>query len=386
MLLKNILIIHTGGTIGSQYGENIKELNKESTEKTKLLLLHNFKNSNSPYAKYAENIDYSDFSWENTTLSESMTLQKLTCLVKYINNINFPDYDGIIVLHGTDTLAYTSSLLSFAFANIQIPLFLVSGNRPPADKLSNANENFSAAIELIWSGIAPNVYVTYRNSDGIMRLFLGNCIMQSENYSEDFRGCNNKFFRLPNEKTTAFEKCNKFSQKRTEFKGVNANKITNLSEQILLIKPYTGLDYSVYSPCLKNGSFKAVVHGTYHSGTVSLPGLVLKSEAQNFRKNGLLEEAERLDKKAEEELNSKYSIKLLTDICNINNIPVFISPSFLGNDQYETMSVVNRETHAELLNMTAEAAFAKLTVALSCGIPQSEISNYMNLNINNERN
>ena len=86
-------------------------------------------------------------------------------LIKYINNLELSNYDGIIVLHGTDTLAYTAALLSFAFAKIPVPIFIVSGNRPPHDKLSNANANFTTAVELIWSGIAPNVYVTYRNTE-----------------------------------------------------------------------------------------------------------------------------------------------------------------------------------------------------------------------------
>ncbi len=330
-----------------------------------------------------------DYPWQNTTLSESMTLKKLSELIKYINNLKLSNYDGIIVLHGTDTLAYTAALLSFAFAKIPVPIFIVSGNRPPHDKLSNANANFTTAVELIWSGIAPNVYVTYRNTDNIMRLYLASNILQSENYSDNFRGVKNKFFELSNkkQKNIALKKCLEFSQKRVDFTPVNTKNITELSEKVLIIRPYTGLDYSVYEHCFNTDeSFKAIVHGTYHSGTVSYPGLVLKSEAESLLIQNKFEEAEELEALSAQEALSKYSVRYLTDLCIKKNVPIFIAPSSLGRDQYETMNEVYKNTPAKLLNMTLESAYAKLILALSCSLTYDQITEYMHLEINNEFN
>ncbi|MBQ4120037.1 MAG: asparaginase [Clostridia bacterium] len=385
--MKEILIIHTGGTIGSFPQENAREMNKKTAAKTRRLLIENFAKSKSKFAKYNSMLSPGDYPWQNTTLSESMTLKKLSELIKYIGSLNLSLYDGLIILHGTDTLAYTASLLSFAFAKTEIPIFLVSGNRPPHDKLSNANANFTTAIELIWSGIAPNVYVTYRNTDNIMRLYLASSIMQSENYSDNFRSPNGKSFILSNEKqkNTALKKCLEFSQKRVDFAPINPQNITALSQKVLLIKPYTGLDYSVYDGCFNTiEHFKAVVHGTYHSGTVSYPGLVLKAEAEEFRKQGKLEEAKKLEALSEKEALSKYSVRYLTDLCKQKSVPVFIAPSFLGSDQYETMNAVCDNTHAKLLNMTTESAYAKLILALSCSLTNEQITEYMQLEINNE--
>ncbi len=387
--MKEILIIHTGGTIGSFPQENAREMNKHTAAKTRRLLIENFAKSKSKFAKFDGMLSPADYPWQNTTLSESMTLKKLSELIKYISSLNLSLYDGVIVLHGTDTLAYTASLLAFAFAKVEIPVFLVSGNRPPHDKLSNANENFTAAVELIWSGIAPNVYVTYRNADNIMRLFLASSIMQSENYSDDFRGVSGKNFELSNkkQKNIALKKCLELSQKIVDFTPVNLANITALSEKVLLIKPYTGLDYSLFENCFDGASpFKAVVHGTYHSGTVSYPGLVLKAEADELKKQNKLKEAEQLENLSEQEALSKYSVRYLTDKCTQKNVPVFIAPSFLGSDQYETMNKVCENTHAKLLKMTVESAYAKLIIALSCSLTAEQINEYMQLEINNEFN
>lgn len=387
--MKKILIIHTGGTIGSFPKERAREMNKETAAKTRRLLIENFASSKSKFARFDSMLLPADYPWQNTTLSESMTLKKLSLLIKYINSLDLSLYDGLIILHGTDTLAYTAALLSFAFAKTEIPIFLVSGNRPPHDKLSNANANFTTAVELIWGGIAPNVYITYRNTDNVMRLYLASGIMQSENYSDDFRGVKNKFFELLNKKqrNIALKKCLEFSQNRTDFAPVNSKNITGLSEKVLLIKPYTGLDYSVYKHCFDTvESFKAIVHGTYHSGTVSYPGLVLKSEAESLRKQNKVDEAKELESLSEQEALSKYSIKYLADRCVQKNIPIFIAPSSLGRDQYETMNAVVENTHSCLLNMTLEAAYAKLIIALSCALTDEQITEYMKLEINNEFN
>jgi hypothetical protein len=155
-----------------------------------------------------------------------------------------------------------------------------------------------------------------------MRLYLASGIMQSENYSDDFRGVKNKFFELLNKKqrNIALKKCLEFSQNRTDFAPVNSKNITGLSEKVLLIKPYTGLDYSVYKHCFDTvESFKAIVHGTYHSGTVSYPGLVLKSEAESLRKQNKVEEAKELESLSEQEALSKYSVRYLTDLCGKKN-------------------------------------------------------------------
>ncbi len=381
-----ILLVHTGGTIGSSQ-KDAREQSADSARIAKKDLIGAFERSMSPYVGKVE-IKDSEFPEHETTLSESMTPQKLGEIIFRINADMARDkYDGVVVLHGTDTLAYTAALFAFVFANIKIPMLMVSGNRPPKDPASNASANFIAAVNLICEGIAPNVYAVYRNSDGKMRLFLASAIMQSANFSEDFTSASeHKCFELiPEGKRHMLDACNQYSRERDCSENFEMSKLKNLSDRVLIIRPYTGLDYSLYENAFSGGSrFLAVVHGTYHSGTLCLPGLVLQKQAQSCREQGETEQAAIYQDRAEMEMNSKYSFLHLAELCKRYGVPLYVAPSTLGKDQYETMNVVAEQTDAMLLNATIEAVYAKLVLALTLGMNGEQLATYMRRNINNE--
>ena len=106
---------------------------------------------------------------------------------------DFSKYDGVIILHGTDTLAYTASLLSILLAGISIPVFLVSSQLPIYKQEANGNDNFRTAVEHIVKGIRPNVYVAYRNDDSQngktiseMYIHYASHLLQCPNHSSNF--------------------------------------------------------------------------------------------------------------------------------------------------------------------------------------------------------
>ncbi len=348
--MKKILLVRTGGTICSASKQGGRVMDKESLRQSKTFLEDSFKKGNSPYSG-CQIVD-AFLPIEYATLSESMTLKKLSNIIKFIFNQNLDGFDGVIVLHGTDTLAYTSALFSFAFSNISVPMVLVSGNKPPQDGGSNALENFTTAIELICQGLAPNVYVCYKNSDNVTRLYLGSKIMQCQNYSEDFYSPNKDLAFNTKDITSLLEKCSELSKKR----GKRNLEFAELSDKALLVTPYTGLDYSTFSQRIK--SVLGVIHGSYHSGTVCML-------------NG-------------EEENSKFSVKYLANICKETGAPMFIAPSKQGDDQYETVNEVTDKTCAILLDMPTETAYAKLVIGLSCNLKGDRLIEYMKAKINNE--
>ncbi len=377
MSMKQILLLHTGGTIGTQAGNENRQLSAQTAKAAGAYLREQFAKRDSAAQC---NIVPADFDATRTTLSESMTLAKLSEIVTFLRAQELQQYDGIIVLHGTDTLAYTATLFAFLFADLAIPMVLVSGNRPPKDPQSNAVANFTAAAELICAGLAPNVYATYRNvADGHMRLYLGSNLMQSTNFSEDFASADGKkVFDLDTvDRRSVLDACRAYSARRVPLP--NAQEVKDLCARVLLIRPYTGLDYDVYAQNVS--SYAGVVHGTYHSGTVSYPGLVLAQQAEFCRKNGNSAEADRLADEAKDEAESPDSVAYLAKACDSANIPLFIAPSFLGKDQYETMNAVKANTHAHLLHMSTEAAYAKLTVALSCHLKGEALLAYMNADV-----
>lgn len=70
------------------------------------------------------------------------------------------DYDGIVITHGTDTMAYTACSLSFMLENIAIPVVLTGSQLPLADPLSDGQENMRLALAMAATGHA-GVYVAF---------------------------------------------------------------------------------------------------------------------------------------------------------------------------------------------------------------------------------
>jgi L-asparaginase len=70
------------------------------------------------------------------------------------------DFDGIVLIHGTDTMAYTSSMLSFMLRNINIPIVLTGSQLSIADPVADAMENLRCAIHMAVKGF-PGVYIAF---------------------------------------------------------------------------------------------------------------------------------------------------------------------------------------------------------------------------------
>lgn len=69
-------------------------------------------------------------------------------------------YTGIVVIHGTDTMAYTASMLSFMLQNIEFPVVLTGSQLSIADPIADALENCRCAIHMAATG-CPGVFVAF---------------------------------------------------------------------------------------------------------------------------------------------------------------------------------------------------------------------------------
>ncbi|WP_457742330.1 asparaginase [Thermococcus sp.] len=70
------------------------------------------------------------------------------------------NYDGIVITHGTDTLAYTSSALSFMLKNVPIPVVLTGSMLPITEPNSDAPRNLKTALTFAMKGF-PGIYVAF---------------------------------------------------------------------------------------------------------------------------------------------------------------------------------------------------------------------------------
>lgn len=115
------------------------------------------------------NLDYviDFFSFENLIDSSNMTPGFWIELAEKIEE-NYEKYDGFVVLHGSDTMAYSASALSFMLENLAKPVVFTGSQLPMGMVRSDGRENFVTSIEIAASKIkgkscAPEVCIFFEN-------------------------------------------------------------------------------------------------------------------------------------------------------------------------------------------------------------------------------
>lgn len=134
--MKNILLLQTGGTIAMDPNSGGAELNPEKWGD----LLH----SEIPELSEIANLHIDKVFFED---SSDVNHNHWKILAETIFK-KYKDYDGFVVLHGTDTMSYTASALSFSLKNLGKPV-IFTGSQVPMRKLrSDARRNLVNAVEL----------------------------------------------------------------------------------------------------------------------------------------------------------------------------------------------------------------------------------------------
>lgn len=135
--LNKVLLIYTGGTIGMGHNPDTGAL--EPLNFDHLL-------SNLPeFALLPTEVDTYQFT--PPIDSSDMSLRRWAQLVRIIAD-NYEAYDGFVVLHGTDTMAYTASALSFMLENLTKPVILTGSQLPIGQLRTDGKENLLTSIEL----------------------------------------------------------------------------------------------------------------------------------------------------------------------------------------------------------------------------------------------
>jgi len=138
-----ILLIYTGGTIGM-----IKDYDSGA------LKAFNFDEllQNIPELKILEH-DIETLSFEDPIDSSNMNPAYWEVVAKTIND-HYDQYDGFVVLHGSDTMSYTASALSFMFENLTKPIIFTGSQLPIGDLRTDAKENLITSIQI--AGLQKN--------------------------------------------------------------------------------------------------------------------------------------------------------------------------------------------------------------------------------------
>ncbi len=142
---KRILLLTTGGTIACQPGE-------EGLEP---------RNSRIMQKQIDRLCDYYDISVQDVMCLDSSNIrpEEWQQIAQHIFSRK-DSYDGIVVSHGTDTMAYTASAVTFMLPNIPIPVVFTGSQLPLSDPFSDGPDNLRTAFSMAAAG-KPGVFVAF---------------------------------------------------------------------------------------------------------------------------------------------------------------------------------------------------------------------------------
>lgn len=329
--MKKILVVLTGGTIGSKAEGDIIDIKGKSPYQ--LISLYE--------EEYHCGAEVFEVIEPITTLSENMTPQLLCRLCHALDGILFEQYAGVIITHGSDTLSYTAAFVGMLFHHVPVPVVLVASNLPLLSRGSNGLHNFAAAVDLIREGRLRGVFAIYRNPEGITDVFLATRLVEADPFTDSFRDFSGKpfgkmesgrFVPIESGSTPSIEEVNGATER-------NCDLPKDFGKRILLIRPYLGMAYEQFDLSTKPA---AVLHYLYHSATACVEG----------ERTGFLKLAEK---------------------CQSLDIPVYVASLKEQNGKHYATGKTILETGAvPLYNISAEAAYAKLMIYYNSQIPAKE--------------
>ncbi|BDQ31854.1 glutamyl-tRNA(Gln) amidotransferase subunit D [Nitrosopumilus zosterae] len=246
--LPKILLLSTGGTIASK-------IDYRTGSVTPVLTATELNASVPELAKIA-NIDAEVLFSE---YSENIMPEHWLKIAEKINEYSESDYSGIIIAHGTDTMHYTSSFLSFALAGFSIPIVLVGSQRSSDRASSDAALNLIGATKFITTSNSKGVYIVMHHdeNDETIACHIGTRVRKNHTSK---RGAFQTIGDVP-----AFIIAENQIQKNIKedfFKTNEFQPRINLDTKVALVKYHPGYDSDLLEKIIEMGYKGIIFEGT----------------------------------------------------------------------------------------------------------------------------
>lgn len=325
--MKKILILYTGGTIGMDYTPN-GLLPKNGLFKEQLATLAPVSGVEIELIEYPELIDSSDIE-----------LHHWQQMIKDIAD-NYDNYDGFIVIHGTDTMAYTASMLAFALRGLNKPVILTGAQLPLVHRRSDG-----------WNNLIDALFAASRDDLNEVAIAFNHKLL---------RGCRAQ--KISTYRFIGFDSVDE--EPLAEF-GININwynkrwlKATRFDFSPIIPKPIKALDLSFrpgfttefITNTLNTTDIDALILQTYGSGNIPLHNQALINSIIAAINRGVI--IVNITQVIEGRVSNAYSNGYLNDIGIISGC-----------------------------DMTVEAALAKVQVLFSTGMTRDKIKDAIGRNL-----
>ncbi|RYV01577.1 L-asparaginase 1 [Shewanella sp. OPT22] len=330
---KTIYVAYTGGTIGMQQTDNgfapVKHFLTETVKS-----MPEFYHSEMPafvINEYSPLIDSSNMQPDDW--------QRIAEDIK----TNYDKYDGFVILHGTDTMAFTASALSFMLKNLDKPV-IVTGSQIPLSQLrSDGQANLLNSLYIAANHPIPEVTLFFNNS-----LFRGNRTTKA--HADGFNA-----FASPNY-PVLLEAGIKISQKIQLHKQIERKPLEVVSiepQPIGVVLLYPGISIELFKNILQQ-PVKALIIRTFGVGNAP-ESTALLNVLKEADENGIV----------------------LVNLTQCMQGRVNMSGYATGNALAKSGVISGAD-------LTVEAALAKLHVLLSQNLTSNQIKSAMQTNLNGE--
>lgn len=263
---------------------------------------------------------------------------------------NYQFFDGFVILHGTDTMAYTASALSFMLENLDKPVVMTGSQLPIGILRTDGKENLITSIEIAAAkkngmAIVPEVCVYFDN-----KLFRGN--RSTKRHADHFSAFDSVNYPLLAKAGVEI----KFFQENIYYaanKGI-LKVNTKFDEKVVIFKIFPGMSKAVFESIVDIQGLKGIVLESFGAGNVPTTQWMISLIKKAIRK------------------------KIV--VLNITQC----QGGAVNMGQYETSLELLKAGVVNGKDMTSEAAVTKLMFLLGQDLSLEEIKMHLNKNMSGE--